>query len=217
MTARGQAIERTDHRAHIRRRLSGAPDPRRPRSRAARLRRHDLRSDRLHRRHEPLARAKRRSEPAGARRRASFVSCRLENRMRRPQPHPSGARRPDRGGGTGRDRAEQAGARGDHRARGSNVRLPVRLRKRRRTSPRRAGRVRVCVPRQLQRESGGRRRLRHLAPPVAAGCDLEDFAALVDGRARLRGHRALAGAWRPVRRGIGRLRRPGRSRGRRSS
>jgi peptidoglycan/xylan/chitin deacetylase (PgdA/CDA1 family) len=46
--------------------------------------------------------------------------------------------------------------------------------------------------------------------PVAGACDLKTFAALVDGRASLRGRRALAAAWRPVRRGLHRRqRRPG--------
>ncbi len=145
----------------------------------------------------------------GARRKRASRALRDTDRTRRPQPHPPGARRPDRGGRTGRDRAEQAGARGDDRARGPDVRLPVRLRERRRTSPRRAGRVRVCVPRQLQREPSRRRRVRHLAAPRRGDCSIEDFAALVDGRASLRTRRALAYAWRPIRRGIARLRRLG--------
>jgi peptidoglycan/xylan/chitin deacetylase (PgdA/CDA1 family) len=45
--------------------------------------------------------------------------------------------------------------------------------------------------------------------PVASGCSVEDFAALVAGRASLRTRRALAYAWRPIRRGIARGRRPG--------
>jgi peptidoglycan/xylan/chitin deacetylase (PgdA/CDA1 family) len=43
--------------------------------------------------------------------------------------------------------------------------------------------------------------------PVAAGCRLETFVALVSGQASLRRERARARAWRPVRREIGRLRR----------
>ncbi len=43
--------------------------------------------------------------------------------------------------------------------------------------------------------------------PVTDACDLEAFAALVNGRASLKGRRALAAAWRPVRRGLGRMRR----------
>ena len=45
--------------------------------------------------------------------------------------------------------------------------------------------------------------------PVVGDCSIEDFAALVDGRASLRTRRALAYAWRPIRRGIPRLRRLG--------
>jgi peptidoglycan/xylan/chitin deacetylase (PgdA/CDA1 family) len=45
--------------------------------------------------------------------------------------------------------------------------------------------------------------------PVAEGCSIEDFAALVDGRASLRTRRALAYAWRPIRRGVARPRRRG--------
>ena len=43
--------------------------------------------------------------------------------------------------------------------------------------------------------------------PVVGGCSLDAFASLVNGQASLRLERARAYAWRPIRRGIGRMQR----------